>query len=241
MVKALKYLLKEGIQVYQMFISYLPGTAGVVLRYRYWRKRLRYLGKNVKIDVGVYFQNPEYISIGDNSWIDRGVIILAGPDKSKRERRYIPNPHFRLEKGEVYIGRYVHIAQYVSISGIGGVYISDECGIAAGSKIYSFTHHYRSDKEPDRLDIIFSPQVTHERQFMIEGPIYLGNNVGVAMDSIILPGVSIGSNSFVAMKSVVKDSFGENSLVAGNPAQKVKERFLDGGRKHNEQGELSFS
>jgi len=234
MVKALKYLLKEGIQVYQMFISYLPGTAGVVLRYRYWRKRLRYLGKNVKIDVGVYFQNPEHISIGDNSWIDRGVIILAGPDKSKRERRYIPNPDYQLEKGEVYIGKYVHISPYVTISGIGGVYISDECGIAAGSKIYSFSQHYRSDKAPGRQDIIFGPQVSHEQQFVIEGPIYLGKNVGVAMDSIILPGVSIGDNSFVALKSVVKDSFGENSIVAGNPAKKVKDRFLDVGYRHNE-------
>jgi acetyltransferase-like isoleucine patch superfamily enzyme len=67
-----------------MFISFLPGAIGFKLRYRFWKNRLKFLGKNVKIDVGVYFQNPQFISIDDNCWIDRNVIILAGPPGSKR-------------------------------------------------------------------------------------------------------------------------------------------------------------
>ena len=223
-----KAILRSPLELYEMCVSYWPGPLGDRLRYLYWKRRLHHLGERVKIDVGVYFQNPRYISIGDNSWIDRGVIILAGPDASTRERRLISNAELTLDRGSVYIGRNVHIAQYVSISGIGGVYISDDCTIAAGSKVYSFTHHYRSEKEPWRADVAFGSQVPHDRQFMIEGPIFIAENVGVAMNSVILPGVSIGRRSFVAVNSVVKDSFEENSLISGNPARRIKDRFPSG-------------
>ena len=68
------------------FVSGLPGQLGLFLRRRYWANRLRSLGENVRIDPGVYIQNPKFVSIGDNTWIDRGVIILAGPDNSERPR-----------------------------------------------------------------------------------------------------------------------------------------------------------
>lgn len=220
-------LLKYGIGIWQMIVTYLPGIVGDKLRYIYWKRRLRYLGKNVKIDVGVYFQNPEFISIDDNCWIDRNVIILAGRDKSERQRRYISNPDFPLERGMAYIGKNVHIGPGSIISAIGGVFISDNCGFSAGVKVYSFTHHYRSENEPWNKDISFGPQVPHHKQYMIEGPVYLGENVGVALNAIILPGVSIARDSFVMINSVVTGRFDENSLIAGSPARKIRERYTN--------------
>lgn len=225
MTKVIRMLLKEKIRVWQMFVSYLPGIVGDKLRYLYWKRRLRYLGKNVKIDVGVYFQNPEFISIDDNCWIDRGVIILAGPDRSERERRYIPNPRFQLERGMIHIGKNVHIGSGSIISGIGGVYISDNCGVSSGVKVFSFSHHYRSSKEPWNNEFIFSPLVPHPSQYMIEGPIFMGENVGVALNAILLPGVAIERDSFVMINSVVKTSFDENTLIEGNPARRIGDRF----------------
>lgn len=225
MKRKMKYLLGIPVDVWQMIVSYLPGPIGYVLRYRFWKRRLNFLGEGVKIDVGVYFQNPQYVSLGDSCWIDRGVMILGGPDKSSRHRRLISNHDFQLEKGMVYIGNKVHIAPYSIVSGIGGVYISDNCGIASGTKIFSFSNHYRSDEFPSDWNFCFALFVESSRQYMIEGPVFLGNNVGVASNVTILPGVSIGKCSFVAINSVVMDSFIENSLIAGNPAKRVKDRF----------------
>jgi acetyltransferase-like isoleucine patch superfamily enzyme len=188
---------------------------------------LRHLGKDVLIDRNVYFQNPQYISIDDNSWIDQGVMILAGPDSSGRPRRYVENPDFPAEPGTVHIGRSVHLAPYCIISGIGGVYISDECGISSGTKVYSFSNHPRSDEYPSDRSFHFGPLVAHERQFMMEGPVFLGENVGIALSAIILPGVSIGPHSFVAIQSVVTGSFAANSVIAGNPAERVRARYRD--------------
>ena len=222
----MKYFLKNILlDIWQLFVSQFPGPTGYKLRYSFWKKRLKYIGTGVKIDVGVYFQNPQFISIDNNCWIDRSVIILAGPDKSERLRRYISNPNFTIKKGEVYLGKNIHIAPFSIISGIGGVHLSDDCGIGSGSKIYSFSHHYRSDINRSDKSINFGPLVEHKRQFMIEGPIFLGENVGIASNSMILPGVSIQKNSFVMLNSVVASSFGENSLISGNPANCLKKRF----------------
>jgi len=227
MIRKLKILLHFPVDLLRMFVSYVPGPIGNALRYWFWKGRLKYLGKNVIIDVGVYFQNPKFIAIDDNSWIDRGVIVLAGPDKSNRSRRIIDNPRFSLEKGNVFIGKHVHIAPYSIISGIAGVYISDDCGISSGVKIYSFSHHYRSNDFPSDRKYRFSPLIEHDQQYLIEGPIFLDRNVGAALNAIVLPGVSIGKDSFVSINSVVSTSFEENSLIAGSPAQRIRARYED--------------
>jgi len=209
----------------EMIITYFPGRTGELIRYEYYKKHLKHIGKNVKFDIGVFIQNPQFISIDDLCWIDKGVIILAGSDKSNRARRFIDNKNYRIERGNVYIGKKVHIAPYSIISGIGGIYISDECGIAAGTKIYSFSNHYRSDEFPSNRKFCFAIFVEESRQFMIEGPVFLGENVGVGLNSIILPGVSIGKDSFIGINSVVSTSFEKNSMIVGNPAIKIKDRF----------------
>src|SRR5688572_21057854 len=149
MTSILSRLLAVPGDLYLGIITYLPGSAGVVLRRAFWRRRLRYMGKRVRIDVGVYLQNPAYISIDDNCWIDRNVMIMAGPDESPREKIVRANERFTGEPGTVHIGKNAHISVGCLISGIGGgVHIADDCGIAAGSKIYSFSHHYRSNRDP---------------------------------------------------------------------------------------------
>jgi acetyltransferase-like isoleucine patch superfamily enzyme len=198
------------------------------MRYRFWKKRLSSLGEQTTIDVGVYFQNPDHIQIGDNCWIDRNVIILAGPDYSKRERIVKTNEAYPGKHAFVHIGNNVHIAPNCIVSGISaGVYISDNCGIAATSKIYSFTHHYRSVKEPGNSNYAFALNISHERQCMVEGKIYLEENVGVAVNSVLLPGVTIRKNSFVLINSVVVGGeFKENSLIGGCPAISVGNRYF---------------
>ena len=69
--------------------------------------------------------------------------------------------------------------------------------------------------------------VKHERQAVVEGPIYLGDNVGVALNSVILPGVTIESDSFIALNTVVTRSIERNSICSGNPGKVIKKRFAE--------------
>ena len=54
-------------------------------------------------------------------------------------------------------------------------------------------------------------------------PVKITDNVWIGMNAIILKGVTIGENSVVAAGSVVTKSVEPNTVVAGNPAQVVKQ------------------
>lgn len=47
----------------------------------------------------------------------------------------------------------------------------------------------------------------------------IGNNVFLGMNSIILPGASIGNNCIIGAGSVVSGCFPDNSVICGNPAK----------------------
>jgi acetyltransferase-like isoleucine patch superfamily enzyme len=207
-------------------IQNLPGALGYKLRFAFWRRRLKHLGDGVKIEQGVYFQGPAHISIGANCWIDRGVMIAAGPDDSRRAKKRIRSKPMA-QPGEVEIGRNVHIGPYSIISGIdAGVYIGDDCAFSSGVKVFAFSHHYRFEDRPEDASCSFGPMVEHSRQSMICGPVALEGNVGVALNAVILPGVFVGRDSFVGANSLLfARQFRANSIISGMPAKRRGARF----------------
>ena len=53
------------------------------------------------------------------------------------------------------------------------------------------------------------------------GDIVIGKRCWIGTNTVILPGVTLGDNCIVAAGSVVKDSFPNNSVIAGVPAKMV--------------------
>ena len=79
------------------------------------------------------------------------------------------------------------------------------------------------DSDNPSEEIYFTP--TRREYAYFFAPIVIKDNVGIALNSIVLPGVTIGEKSFVAPCSVVMTSFKSNSYIAGNPARKIRGRF----------------
>jgi acetyltransferase-like isoleucine patch superfamily enzyme len=94
-------------------------------------------------------------------------------------------------------GVYIHAQKAISIG--------ENCVIAAGVNIIDSNGHQ-----------VHSRNRTIGRDTPLE--IVIGNNVWIGLNSIILKGTKIGSNSIVSAGSVVKGDFPENSIIAGNPA-----------------------
>ena len=227
LVDYMRALLGVPAALRLLVITHLPGRSGEFFRYRYWKKRLRYLGKDVRIDTGVYFQNPAYIDIDDNTWIDKNVSILAGLDASQREKVLLANPYFKGQPGVVHIGKNSHIGSGAILSGIdGGIFIADDFTSSAGCRIYAFSHHFRSMADPHNTSIGFGTMIPPERQCLIAGPVQIDCNCGLALNAIILPGVHLPEGCFVKINSVVKNqAFEHNALLAGDPAVQVSSRY----------------
>jgi virginiamycin A acetyltransferase len=67
----------------------------------------------------------------------------------------------------------------------------------------------------------FLPQVPSR------GDTVIGNDVWIGRDAMIMPGVHIGDGAIVASGSVVVSDVPPYTVVGGNPARPLKQRFSD--------------
>jgi len=183
------------------------------------------LGVNVFIDTGVYIQGYKYISIGDDTHIDKSCILEACSDDlgiSYRAVKELRNNDFILNRGELFIGRDSHIVQNCMIFAHGGVFIGDRCTMSAGSKIYSLTS--LPNNPYDKSQVVSLNPYTGISPTLV-GPVVLKDNVWLGINVCVFPGVTIGNDSFVRTNSIVLESFPSNSYISGDPARYVRPRF----------------
>jgi galactoside O-acetyltransferase len=219
-------VLRVGPDIVKAIITYWPGSLGNFLRYWYYKGKLKNLGKKAVIDFGVHITNPSQISIGDNTHIDRCVTLLAGISRvGNRRVHYKANPKYQYNEGEIHIGRNIHIAPYVYIVGAGGIDIGDCGGIASGTRVFSVSNHYCNLNEPDDKKLYcFSNRVPEDEQLLIVGPVVMERNTGVGLNSVVLPGSTIGENSWVGAISCVIGTIPPNVIAGGCPAKIIKHR-----------------
>ena len=204
----------------QLFIVYMPGIFGTKIRYLYYKKKLKKCGKNVIIDIGVHIEGAELISIGDDVFIDKYCIISTGKKLTGDITRK-SNELFQGNFGEVFIGNNIHIAQFCILMGYGGLIIADNCVLSSGCKIYSLTNTaYDVENKQKKISIMPYSQAP----FFLS-PVVFERNTWLGLNTVVMPSVSIGKDSFCSTNSIVMNSFEENSYISGQPAKKVKSRF----------------
>ncbi|QQZ29406.1 acyltransferase [Thiothrix subterranea] len=199
----------------------LGGSAGRTVRSWYYSRRFGSCGKNLVIDEGVIIQGARDIHLGDNVWIDRYCILMAGKVSLEQGAKVLENPNYQHEIGELHVGSNVHITPFSLIQAHGGVQIGNDCGTGSGAKIYSLTNLPTDSANPERR-VCYS---WGGELAQLSAPIVIGNNVGIGLGAVILPAVTIEDECFVAPYSIVMSPIKANSFVSGNPARKVRERF----------------
>lgn len=98
------------------------------------------------------------------------------------------------------------------INAAGGVAIGNNCLIACGVKIWSINHVYRNLSIP----------ISH--QGFVFKSVTIGDDVWLAANSVILPGVTIGEGSIIAAGAVVTKDVPSFSIAAGVPARVIGRR-----------------
>lgn len=174
--------------IYGMFITYTPGRTGIIVRRQYYKRRLKYMGENVRIEPCVFFQHPEFISIGNNCWIDKGVILLAGKPNAGKNRRLIRGKNRDFE-GEIILSNDIHIAPYCTISGMGGLTIGNNTGIGSKVSIYTYTQ------------VSLTPNILYANGLVI------GENVVIGVHSALLGVSRIDSGEIIKPNSFLSGTF----------------------------------
>jgi acetyltransferase-like isoleucine patch superfamily enzyme len=212
--------------VWLALIVPMPGAAGDRLRRAYYRRRLRHLGQNVRIDVGVQIVRPEHVSIGDHVWLDKYAVLLAGPPRQDARRLVRRgNPDFAFDEGDLVIGPNTHVAPHTVINGHGGVQIDGFTGIAAGAKVYSLSHHHRNLDDPDDGHLYrFSPMAADEDQALLSAPVVIREGAAIALNCVVLPGSTVGRDTWVTVGSTVRGTIPDRCIASGTPATAVRSR-----------------
>ncbi|HEY9853992.1 MAG TPA: Vat family streptogramin A O-acetyltransferase [Leptolyngbyaceae cyanobacterium] len=64
-------------------------------------------------------------------------------------------------------------------------------------------------------------------EFPFKGDTVIGNDVWIGYEAVIMPGVKVGDGAIIAAKSVVTKDVKPYTIVGGNPAQVIRQRFSD--------------
>ena len=88
------------------------------------------------------------------------------------------------------------------------VSFGDDCMLAPQVGIYAATHPIDPEQRKTGIEIA--------------RPVSFGNNCWIGGQAVINPGVSLGNNVVVASGAVVTKSYGDNVVLAGNPARVIR-------------------
>jgi galactoside O-acetyltransferase len=179
-------------------IKNMTGIGGYGMRQIYYRKNLRSMGEGCLIGEYVFMDLPHRISIGSHVMIDSFT---------------------RLEGGRgIMIGDRCHIASGAVINGAATVKIGRYVAVCAGTKIYSGTETWDDGKR------MCGPMAPLEERAVLEKPIVIGDNAFLGLNSIVLPGVTIGEGAVVGAGALVKQDIPPWKVAVGVPAKIMRDR-----------------
>jgi putative colanic acid biosynthesis acetyltransferase WcaF len=149
--------------------------------------------------------------------------------------RYSPRPlhswrSFLLRLFGASIGKGVHVYPKVSIWAPWHLVIGDETGIANGVILYSqgiITLGKRVVISQGSHLCAGTHDFTKKGFPLITKPITIGDNVWVAAESFIHPGITIHEGAVIGARSVVIKDIPAWMVCAGNPCKPLKTRILE--------------
>jgi acetyltransferase-like isoleucine patch superfamily enzyme len=175
----------------------LPHMGGMYLRGLYYRNKLGYMEPNVFIDQGVFFAYPKAVHLSEFSYIDKNVIFMSRTAK---------------------IGRRVHIAPNVFISGGGDFEIEDYACIATKSSIITSTELLKNGARCS------GPMVSADQRNVLRGKVLIRKDAFIGAAAIILPNVVVETGSVVAAGVTLARTTEPWGVYVGVKTQKVAER-----------------
>ena len=165
-----------------------------LLFFKSWNNQLQ-VGRNVEIDPRAFIARGGRVTLGDESVIRAGAMLLPS-------------------SGSISIGNKTSINQYTVINGEGGVTIGNSVMVAAFVAMFAANHIF----DDPALPIL-------EQGTSTKGGIKIEDDVWIGTHAVILDGVIIGKGSVIGAGTVVTKNVLPYSVVAGVPGKTVRSRL----------------
>jgi carbonic anhydrase/acetyltransferase-like protein (isoleucine patch superfamily) len=175
----------------------LPHYSGMYLRALYYRRKLGLMEPNVFIDQNVFFAYPKSVELKEFSYIDKGVMIMSRTAK---------------------VGRRVHIAARVFVSGGGDFEIEDYAGIAPNVSIITSTEVL---KDGARCS---GPMVSANQRNVLRGKVLIRKDAFIGADVTVFPDVIVAQGSVAAAGITLTKSTEPWGIYLGARIRKLAER-----------------
>jgi acetyltransferase-like isoleucine patch superfamily enzyme len=172
----------------------LPHIGGMYIRALYYRRKLGHMEPNVFIDQQVFFAHPRAVRLAEFSYIDKNVIIMSRTTS---------------------VGRRVHIAPRVLISGGGDFEIDDYACIATNSSIITSTEVLR---EGARCS---GPMVSADQRNVVRGRVRIQKDAFIGTNVTILPNVTVAQGSVAGANVTLAKDTEPWGIYVGAKAQKI--------------------
>ncbi len=144
----------------------------------------------------------DLVSVGDHCEIDKHSVLTVYPQQGSQPK--------------IRIGNGCHIGAYAHLTAI--------CGITIGDNLLTGTNVIITDNAHGATDSLKALQTApKERPLLSKGCVSIGNNVWLANNVCVLPGVKIGDGVVVAANSCVTHDLPDYCIAAGCPAKIIKQ------------------
>ena len=195
-----------------------PSEYAAKVRLDYYKSKLKHMGENVRIGVGVKIVNPGFISLGDNVRIADHCTLIArgeggitiGDNVNINDRVYLDTESS--ETGYIKIENDVYIGTGTTLFGHKGLEIGDHVLMAQNITLTPYSHIF------DDPDYNIITQGGHSKKVVIGRDSYIG------MRSTIMYSGDIGEGSVIGAGSVVVKPIPPYSVAVGCPAKVIRKR-----------------
>ena len=164
--------------------------------------RQKYINSFISKNTMIRYDSLDKIQIG------KGVLVCEYTLLAARGAEY------STQKSFLSIGDNTFIGEFNNIRATGGeIIIGNNCNISQHCTLVSSNH-----------SIAKGINISEQKWDETKVGIYIGDDVWIGANSVILPGVTIGDGAVIGAGSIVTKNVPSNAIVAGNPARIIKMR-----------------
>ncbi len=158
------------------------------------REQFQSVGEDVVFEAGVRVWHPERIRLGNNIYVGHDAMLKG------------------YYKGEMVIGDDTWLGQGVFFHAAGDIHVGRRVGVGPFVRILT-SYHGEAGRH---LAILDSP--------LEFGAVRIEDGADIGVNTIILPGVTVGEGAQVGAGAVVTRDVPPFAVVAGNPARLLRMR-----------------